>query len=147
MHLQYTSMLFATITVHAFLLKRYALGLFWLVQNQVSIVHHANHANPSAYMGGNIIRIIDRGVANINWIYTLSEACKLSPRVVTSWIVWVSLPYTFAIYYLFLYHASVSEYKMLSGNTVATRAHQSLHIVSVVGIHAMIIATEQSKRI
>lgn len=139
MSLQLTSCLFGTITVHAFYVRRYIMGLMWLIQSYVSIIHHANHANPRSYNIGYYILFIDRIVANSNWLYAAWRGVNLSPHIVCSWVVWTSLIYVFMIYYMFLYHSDISSYSP-PYNPIVVRAHKSLHITSTIGIHALLLA-------
>ena len=142
MFLYYTPILFATISVHAFLIKCNIVGLCWLIQNQVSLIHHANEVDPSRRIGGWIVYYIDRIIANINWIYACKRSFELSPNLISSWIVWFSLPYTFGIYYMYLMHTDIRDYRA-PYNLVVTRAHQTLHLVSTIGLHALLIADKK----
>jgi hypothetical protein len=142
MLLYYTPILFATISVHAFLIRRNLVGLCWLIQNQVSLIHHANDADPNRHAGGKIVHTIDRVMACINWCYALRRAFALSSGILSSWVVWFSLPYTFVVYYMFLVHTNSRDY-MPPYNHVVVRAHQSLHAVSTIGLHALLIADEK----
>ena len=143
MFIYYTPILFATISVHAFLIKSNIVGLCWLIQNQVSLIHHANEVDPSRRVGGKIIHTIDRMMANINWLYACKRAFELSPKLMSSWIVWFSLPYTFVIYYMYLMHTDIRDYRA-PYNFVVIGAHQTLHLVSTIGLHALLIADKNA---
>lgn len=138
MWLQYTSCLFVTLAIHAFYIKRYILGTSLLIQNQVSIIHHAHYADPNSYLGGNIVHTIDRVFVNANWLYTCWRATRLNPRNIGSWIVWFSLLYMLVIFYLYLYPIGPPEYSF-PYNMVVIYSHTSLHIAATVGMHIFLL--------
>ncbi len=141
MMLYYTPVLFSTIAFHAFLIGRNIVGLGWLIQNQASIIHYLHDADPSRHVADKLLHNIDRAVACINWVYALWIAVDMEYIPILSWIIWLSLLYTFMIYHLYLSH--MDRECRWPYNPDVVRAHKTLHIVSAIGLHTLLIADKK----
>ena len=132
-----TPYMFGTISIHAFYKGRCVVGLLWLLQGWSSCRSYCYGNENSVTRYNQFMR--NRLFENVNWIYALWRAVCLSPASVWSWIVWISLLYTFAVYYLILSQVNIYSY-YLSYNPIIVRAHRSLNITSAIGIHALLLA-------
>ena len=146
MWLKFTSCTFASIAAHAFMKKQYICGLMWLIQNNLSILHHSHHANPNTYQGGNLVHLLDRIVANSNWLYAAWRCMHLPLFKLAPNIVRASLLHTFLIFFCHLIHTKHPDYHP-PYNWQVIHAHASLHLVSAIGMHAILYLDPDQDRI
>jgi len=138
MILDYSSCLYATIVVHAFYVRRYVLGLMWLIHNQVSIINYAHNGDPSLYNGGYFIYMIEHAGCVTNWLYVMYRSCLyLHLNNPITWVITLFLAYTYTMYNSYEHVGNVYEYSR--NHYIVIYIHNKIHIAATIGMHIFLM--------
>lgn len=125
-----TAFLFPTVAVHAALALDAFQAFAWTLLYGTSMLVHGN---PSLFGGTHPVMVVDKTVGHAIVVAAALSAARLpQDRLIA--VVWFAVAYAPAVYYAKLAHVPPYD------PTAWYPWHASMHVVSVVGMHALCAA-------
>lgn len=130
-----TPFLFPTVAVHALLAQDAFQAIAWTLLYGTSAVLHSN---PVLFHASHPVTIVDKALGHAITAAAAVSATYL-PQDRWTAAVWFAVAYAPTVYYSKLAHAPTYD------PTMWYPWHSSLHIVSVLGMHALCVAKTKSR--
>lgn len=132
--LYYSSFAFSTIAIHAYFVRETLYNIGFTLLYGLSILNHAKMYNDNGtvsrhYPGKTAIRVVDVLLAHSMTLFAIHDTWALA-MTMQSLFVWGTIGYTMTVYYL----------KCKLSCDLNNVYHVSIHLVSSMGMHALLHA-------
>lgn len=131
-----TPFLFPTVVTHALLVRDGFQAIAWTLLYGTSMLVHGN---PAMFDSSHPVTVVDKALGHAITAAAAVSASRL-PQDRWTAVVWFAVAYAPSIYYAKLAHASRYD------PTRWYPWHTSLHVVSVLGMHALCVAKRNRAR-